>query len=249
VSSIWNGKTITGTATLTATIIALTVLIGAGAASAAATPVPAQEADTPTLQAASLVIANVTIDGAASTITISNAGSAAVSLSGLWICNAPNYWTLPDLTLGAGESITVHAGSGTDSASQIYAGGGFGNLGSPGEIALYTGPEFSNPDLIIGYVGWNGGGGRKSVAQAAGLWGDDDIAAEVGDTIRRIAAGSGADAYAAGDAQTIAALPSTGSGGLAGERGNPSPLLWAAIAAAMTLLVGLTARQIVRTHR
>ncbi len=196
------------------------------------------------LQSGSLVISNVTVDGANSTVTISNVGSDSVDLGGLWVCNVPNYWQLPEQTLAPGASITVNAGSGSDTASQLFAGGSIGALGSPGEIALYSSPDFEDPGSILAYVGWNGGSDRKTVAQAAGIWGDDDVSAEVGDSIRRTGTSADASAYSAGSPELIAALPSTGSGGLADIGGGSSSLIWAIVAGGATLLLGLSGRRL-----
>ncbi len=211
---------------------------------AATTTTPDHDPLTRALQSGSLVIANVTIDGANSTVTISNVGSDPVDLGGIWVCNFPDYWRLPESTLAPGASITVNAGSGSDSASQLFAAGAFGALDSPGEIALYASPAFDDPAAIIAYVAWNGGKLRKSVAQAAGIWGDDDVSAELGDTVRRTGATADASSYSAGAAEVVNALPSTGSGGLADTAGPAGPFVWAIIAAAITLLLALTGRRL-----
>ena len=49
---------------------------------------------------------------------------------------------------------------------------------------MYRSDNFSDSESIVSYVGWNGGKARKSVAQGAGISGNEDVAAGAGETIR-----------------------------------------------------------------
>lgn len=225
---------------------------GAGTATAADVAPSPHEGIVAAAEVGDLVISSLTVDGADSTVTISNVSGGDIELEGTFVCNFPSYWRMGSLTLAAGESITVNAGSGADGGGVVFAGGGFGELGSPGEVALYENASFDDPSAMIAYVGWNGGLLRKAVAQAAGLWGADDVAAEVGDTIRKTGAGTGADAYSAGAADVVAALPSVGSGGLANTGDSPvaglAPIVWGALAAGAVLAFALSGRRLWRTR-
>ena len=163
------------------------VLSAASAATAAVSndSRPAAGATPPATQVGSVVISAVTVAGAGSALSVTNLGGDAVDLTGWFVCNAPGYWPLPARTLAAGESFTIHAGSGADTDTDVYAAGGFGSLDDIGEVALYTQPQFEDPGSIVAYVGWNGGKVRKGVAQAAGIWGDADVTLALGDTIVR----------------------------------------------------------------
>jgi len=58
-------------------------------------------------------------------IVLENAGTAQVELSGWTVQDeAGHTYTFPDYTLGAGERVTLHTGSGTDTASDLYWGAG-----------------------------------------------------------------------------------------------------------------------------
>ena len=107
------------------------------------------------------------------------------------------YWPLPDVTMAPGTRLTVHAGSGANSASDVCADSRFGSLtgGEASEIALYRSGSFASADDIVSYVGWNGGKGRRTVAQNAGIWGSEFLDAGEGATIMFVGGGVGAAAY------------------------------------------------------
>ena len=179
------------------TLVGVFVLILA-ATLIVATPARGQQGEITVQQATGdVVISSVDLAGDDASVVITNTGTAAVELGGWWVCNAPNYFPLPGVSLGAGASITVHAGAGTDSATDIYANGSFGRLSGDGagEVALYAGANFASADEIRAYVGWNGGSGRKSVAVAAGIWTDTDVTAAAGDTITFDGGADGAASY------------------------------------------------------
>ena len=203
-----------------------------------------------TLQVGSVVISQVTLAVTNTTVSIANVGGEAVDLNGWFLCHAFSYWPFPSRTISAGETLVIHAGAGVDTDGELFASGSFGfrgdGQGSGGgqgdglnrDIGLYRDGDFGNAGSIASYVSW-GGTARKSVAQAAGIWGDADVTASLGDTIQWLGSGTGADAYSVA-APTVDALPATGSGGLATTAdGKRSALRWAIVAAGVTMLAGL----------
>ena len=220
----------------------LALLWGTGTAVAADAVRGAEQRMIAAAEVGDLIITGVTIAGPNSTITITNVSGADIDLEGTFVCNFPSYFRLGAFALADGDSVTVSAEAGSDGNGVIFAAGGFGELGSPGEVALYKNEGFGDSSAIIAYVGWNGGLLRKGVAQAAGLWGDVDLEAGSGDRIRKTGAGTGADAYSVsggGGGGAVTALPSTGSGGLADGDGGVAPFTWALLAAGLTLVLGV----------
>lgn len=94
-------------------------------------------------------------------VVITNVGDEPALLDGIHFCQFPTYVDLGPLVgreLAPNESVEI---AGTEV-------GGLGIAG--GEAALYSAPDFSNPDAIIAYVQWGTGGARSDVAAAAGIW-------------------------------------------------------------------------------
>lgn len=106
--------------------------------------------------------------GPEGSVTIQNRGADDADVSGISICNRPNYADLGDLVAGgviaAGASVEIPAAS----------LGGLAEAG--GEAALYNGSDFESSDAIFSYVQWGGGGGRGAVAADAGIWPAADAA-------------------------------------------------------------------------
>lgn len=144
-----------------------------------------------------VAISSVTLDGTNSSVTITNNGDSTVNLGGWFVCNIPSYWEIPAVDIAPGASLVFHAGSGTDTTTDLFAGGSFGSPNGDGAdgIALYMNGAFSSHNAIVSYVGWNGGDGRKSVAQTAGIWGEDDVNAENGALLSNSFDGVGAQAW------------------------------------------------------
>ncbi len=113
-------------------------------------------------------------------VTITNLGSDAVSVDGLWVCNRPNYSPLPTAVIAPGESLQV-------AASDL---GGLSD--GAGEVALYTSNSFGDSSAMLDYVNWGNGGGRASVADDAGLWPAGDTVAAGGGGISAPAGGASA---------------------------------------------------------
>ncbi|MDH3731229.1 MAG: hypothetical protein OES13_08925, partial [Acidimicrobiia bacterium] len=113
-------------------------------------------------------------------VTISNLGSDAVSVAGLWLCNRPSYTELPTAVIAAGTSLDIPA----DALGNLAAGGG--------EVALYASNSFGDPSAMLDYVGWGSGGGRLSVAEEAGLWPAGESVVASGTAISAPAGGASA---------------------------------------------------------
>ncbi|MFQ5555682.1 MAG: hypothetical protein ACE5GC_09990 [Acidimicrobiia bacterium] len=115
--------------------------------------------------------------GEAPYVVIRNVGSGAGSTDGLWLCQFPDYWPLPDIELGVGEVLAVALGSGPPPEVigvdfTATAGGEVGTVGRrEGELALYEAEAFGDPEAIVDYVEWGSAGhARSGVAVAAGIW-------------------------------------------------------------------------------
>ena len=118
-------------------------------------------------------------------VTITNVGTAEVSIDGMWLCNRPDYSELSD-TLAAGESVEIEASR-------------LGGIGQPGgEVGLYSERAFTSSSAMVDYVAWGTGGGRTGVAVEAGLWLSQESAPNDGASISRSADASGAESWTSG---------------------------------------------------
>lgn len=132
-----------------------------GTAAAEGTAAPAETTgtestdgeDEPAVATGGLQISSVQFG--AGTAQLVNTGDSLVDLTGLWVCNRPNYAELPALLLAPGEGIEISVVGLTEAG---------------GEVAIYTSNSFGNSDDIVSYVHWGSGGGRASVAEVAGIW-------------------------------------------------------------------------------
>lgn len=110
-------------------------------------------------------------------VVVENSGGTPASIGGYAICQRPNYFNLPDITLEPQETIWIAVGDGatltaTPAKEVIPAGGSLGSFDrDDGEMALYSTPAFASPEAIVSYVEWGSSGhGRSEVAVAAGIW-------------------------------------------------------------------------------
>lgn len=165
-------------------------------ATAEATAEPTEEPSGGSLPS-KVVVQSVALTGDDGTVVLRNLSDAAVTMDGWFICQRPAYWGIPSVTLDPGAEVTLHAGAGTDDASNLFADGGFGSLsGSSGEIGLYDSSSFGSSDAIVSFVAWNGSGGRASEAQGAGIWSSDTVEATDGDTLVFVGPSEDASGYA-----------------------------------------------------
>ena len=100
-----------------------------------------------------LEVSGVSFD--AGTAQLINMGDEPIDLTGLWVCNRPNYAELPAVELAPGDTIEI---------------GVVGLIDAGGEVAIYTSNSFGSSDDIVSYVQWGAGGGRAPVAEQAGIW-------------------------------------------------------------------------------
>lgn len=182
-------QTATKLAILAAGLLLVAAACGDDADTTAATAPPTTAAEpTTTLDSgrddvgegtiADVVITDVVFD---QHVTLTNTGSGTVDISGLWLCNRPNYIQPDAASLGPGESVQVEARF----LGGLSAGGG--------EVALYTDPNFGDSSAIIDYVAWGSGGGRLGVAESAGIWPAGGAVAVSGDSISAPNGGAGPD--------------------------------------------------------
>ncbi len=115
-------------------------------------------------------------------ITITNIGNAPAALEGHWLCRRPAYVQLPSLTLEPGGTVAVGLGDDpppdlVEYAEIVELGNALGPLTKDsGEIGLYNGAAFDNPNDMVDYVEWGSAGhGRSDVAVAAGIWVEGDF--------------------------------------------------------------------------
>ena len=100
--------------------------------------------------------------GDAGYVVIANRGDEPADLDGIQLCQFPTYVDLGTVVDGAsipaGESVEIPAAT-------------IGGLSvDGGEAALYSAPDFTNPDAIFAFVQWGTGGARSEVAAEAGIW-------------------------------------------------------------------------------
>jgi hypothetical protein len=124
-------------------------------------------------------------------VAITNTGQGSGSLRGLWLCQRPGYFELPDAELGPGETAAVIVGGGElpdiiGVTQVVEAGAALGTINpARGEMALYTAATFSDPAAITGYVRWGdfAAQGRTDTAVAAGIWVEGGTVAVTGQVL------------------------------------------------------------------
>lgn len=123
------------------------------------------------------------IFGESGFIEITNLGDGPGELTGHWLCRFPAYFPIPDLELGAGESVWVAIGDGEGlegpigPATVVPARGALGTLRpQDGEVGLYRSRSFGDPEAIVSYLEWGSTPhGRTGVAVQAGIWTEGDF--------------------------------------------------------------------------
>jgi hypothetical protein len=121
-------------------------------------------------------------------VVITNVGTESANLGGHWLCQRPSYQELPDIDIGAGESVAISLGEDAFEAPAgaltIDAALDLGGISAAdGEIGLYSSNSFSSAEAIVSYVEWGSTGhGRSSTAVEAGLWDDGGFVATTPDT-------------------------------------------------------------------
>jgi hypothetical protein len=116
-------------------------------------------------------------------LVLKNLSGDDVNFEGWFICNRPTYVALPDFTLGAGDTVTVHlTEAGSDDGDNIFLDSSRLNVGARDELALYDSSSFSSSDSIVAYLRWGGPASavsststREEFAVDAGIWNEDDF--------------------------------------------------------------------------
>ena len=108
------------------------------------------------------VVINEILPGA--TVELKNIGSAAVDISGYYLCDFPAYQNV--------ETSVFQCGGTLLQPGEIAVINDFNTVSAAdGELGLYSSPQYSNPSAIVDYVEWGSSGHqRASVAIAAGIW-------------------------------------------------------------------------------
>ncbi len=129
--------------------------------------------------AARFVLFSISL-GDLSQVIVQNIGDGSGSLAGYWLCQRPAYYEFPDVELQPGDLAAV-AVTGRDDifgppsfAIAIEGVAAIGRLDpAGGEVGLYLGRDFGNPDAIVSYVEWGSSGhGRSGTAVGAQIWPD-----------------------------------------------------------------------------
>ena len=114
-------------------------------------------------------------------VLLQNTGNTPWSLTGHYLCQRPNYFALPDVTIPAGDIYWIGVGAAID-APGVGANGAVGSFDPDGgEVGLYSSNSFGDANAILSYVEWGSTGhGRSSVAVAAGIWSTGDFVPVLG---------------------------------------------------------------------
>lgn len=124
---------------------------------------------------AQFVLTSISL-GEGGMVVITNIGEATGNLAGLFLCQRPSYFALPDVDVPPGQSVAISTGGsvflpppGVITVDEIA------NIGtlSPGdgEVGLYASADFGSAADILSYVEWGRSDhGRSSVAVDAGIW-------------------------------------------------------------------------------
>ena len=164
----------------TTTSTAPTATTSPAAATTTTSPTPDSTTTTPDASSgANFVLWNISL-GPLSQVIVQNIGDGPGSLAGYWLCQRPSYYAFPDVELQPGELAAV-AVTGRDEIfgppSFAIAIEGIADIGTfdptSGEVGLYLGNDFDNPDAIVSYVEWGSSGhGRSQTAVSAQIWPD-----------------------------------------------------------------------------
>ena len=114
-------------------------------------------------------------------VLLQNTGNTPWDLTGHYLCQRPNYFALPDVTIPAGDIYWIGVGAAID-VPGVGANGAVGSFDpGGGEVGLYSSNSFGDADAILSYVEWGSTGhGRSSVAVAAGIWSTGDFVPVLG---------------------------------------------------------------------
>jgi hypothetical protein len=91
-------------------------------------------------------------------VTIKNTGTTARSLTGWTVRDLANHvYTVPSFKLGAGKSVKLHTGKGTNSSTDLYWGKGYYVWNNTGDKAILRNSSGTTKDTCS----WGDGSGIK----------------------------------------------------------------------------------------
>lgn len=105
-------------------------------------------------------------------IEIYNAGGQSINLLSYQMAASSSNYTFPNITLNSYGFIIIHWNTtGTDSASDLYTGIGFNNMGNTnGSVALFS-STIKNSSTIIDYLEYGSAGQTwEPAAVSASIW-------------------------------------------------------------------------------
>jgi hypothetical protein len=111
------------------------------------------------------------VDYELGSMLLTNIGASEVRTQGLWVYQEGEFFEFQIFSIAPRATILF----------SLRNVGGADRSG--GEIALFAGDSFSDPDAMIDYVAWGRAGRDKSaLASEAGLWGPDEFVETQSDT-------------------------------------------------------------------
>lgn len=126
-------------------------------------------------------------------VMITNVGSSPINLGSHWLCRRPAYLQLPDFELQPFDTVALGLdaeppGDLVGLTETFALGNALGAISrNDGELGLYRGAQFDDPNAIVDYVEWGSPGhGRAATAIAAGIW-DEGAFVEVPEEATSIA--------------------------------------------------------------
>lgn len=105
-------------------------------------------------------------------IEIYNAGGQSINLASYQLAASSSNYTFPNITLNPQGFVIIHWNTtGTDSASDLYTGIGFNNIGNTnGSVALFS-STVKNSSTIIDYLEYGSAGQAwEPAAVSASIW-------------------------------------------------------------------------------
>ena len=105
-------------------------------------------------------------------VALTNFTDVSVSTGGLILCQGSTCFELPDVVVGAGETVRIAVGDGTGHGWVVATRATLGELRpSDGEIALVVSQELDDPQAMLVYFQWGSNPhDLTQIAVDAGLW-------------------------------------------------------------------------------
>ena len=105
-------------------------------------------------------------------VALTNFTDVPASLGGLYLCQGPDCFALPDVSVGAGETARIAVSDGVGQEGVVATQATLGELRPyDGEIALVASPEPDDAKAMLVYFQWGSSPhARTQTAVDAGLW-------------------------------------------------------------------------------